>query len=675
MFKDGFTNRLCTEIKNYWLVWTIALIVFFLFSLYIYENRSTFIVPREIEHTVVNQKKSDMTIGEITNNMEIIQSFVAEQDQFMRIKIPFGTYNRQLQGTFGFELMDVESEKVIFTRDIALNELKDGLDQNIDFPVIRNAKGKEFKFTITGQGLQSGNTATVWRSSTNDYVQGKLIINGHDMQSDLRFKVMDVETKPLLSKPKFVLIGISILMVFLLSVVILRIFKDKIHKAFLITAIPIGLAMVVIIPPFDQLDELEHYYRAFEVSEGKFINQQTDHGLGNFIPASLVETVYDVRYIHQSGYKYSIVKEAFQNKLNPEDRQFLRNYASSYPPLIYVPQALGMMFGRFIFDSPLMMMFLGRLLNFLAYVSIVYAALKIVPVKKNLFYLLALLPMSIIHAASLSADGITNAMALLFVAYILYLAYGKVDRIANIHLIIMIGVGLFVTLSKIVYIPVVLLFLLIPLRKFKNKKDYLKKFLIVFVGCLIPFIIWNLMNLSNMSVPDLRSNPGVSPKDQVMFVLMHPINYLKTLFVTLFSLGSSQVVSMVGKVATNYQYPAPSIVIYTFLFAMLLFGIMNDENDLKMKGRRIDRGILVSILLTVILLIYTALYVGYNTVGNQIIYGIQGRYFVPIAVLFFLSVSNFQIINKNKDINLLVQTITQCCMYALLFSYLINING
>ncbi|MCL6570977.1 MAG: DUF2142 domain-containing protein [Bacillus sp. (in: Bacteria)] len=674
MFKGGFKNKLYTELKNYWLVWSLALVVFFLFSLYIYENRSTFIVPKEVEHTVVNQKKSDMTIGEITGNMEIVQSFVAEKDQFLRIKIPFGTYKRELQGTFSFELREAESGDVLFKKNLNLNELQDGLSQNFDFPTVRHAKGKKFEFTITGGGLRTGNTATIWKSSADHYLQGELTINDIEMDGDLRFKVMDVETKPLLSKSVFVLIGMIILLVYLFSVLALRQFKDKMHKAFLITAIPIGLALVVIIPPFDQLDELEHYYRSFEVSEGKLINQQTERGLGNYIPASLIETVYDVRYIHQTGYKYSIVKEAFQNKLHSEDRVFLRNYASSYPPLIYVPQALAMILGRVLFDSPLIMMFLGRLLNFLAYTVIVYAALKVVPVKKNLFYLLALLPMSIVHATSLSADGITNSMSLLFVAYILYLAYGQVERIACKHLLIVIGIGLFVTLSKIVYIPMVLLFLIIPLSKFANQKDYLKKFLIVIAGCLIPFIIWNLMNLSNMAVPDLRINPGVSPKEQVIFVLMHPFYYIKTLVVTIFSQGPSQLVAMVGKVATNYRYLAPSIVIFTYLFVMLLFGLMNDENDLKMKGRRIDRFILVLILLTVMVLIYTALYVGFNTVGNPIIWGVQGRYFVPIAIFFFLSISNYQIINKNRDINFLVYTIIHCSMYALLLSYFVQIN-
>ena len=675
MIKDGFKDKLYTELKNYWLVWSIAVVVLFLFALYIYENRSTFIIPREFEHTIVEQKKNDETIGEITGNMEIIQTFIADKDQFSRINIPFGTYNRQLQGTFEFKIREIPTNEYIFKSEINLNELQDGLDYHVDFPVIRHAKGKKFEFQITGGGLLAGNSATIWKSKSDHYKQGKLTINGRNMQGDLRFKVMDVETKPLLSKPMFVVIGMCILLVYLMSVLILRRFKDKMHKAFLITAIPIGAVLILIIPPFDQLDELEHYYRAFEVSEGKFINQETENGLGNYIPASLVDTVYDVRYIHQTGYKYSIVKEAFQNRLNPEERIFLRNYASSYPPLIYIPQALGMILGRILFDSPLIMMFLGRLFNFLTYTAIVYTALKVVPIKKNVFYLLALLPMSIVHAASLSADGITNSMALLFVAYILYLAYGKVERITYKHLLIVIGIGLFVALSKIVYIPMVLMFLIIPLKKFVNKKDYLKKFLFVIVGCMIPFIIWNLMNLSNMSVPDLRINPGVSPKDQVKFVLLHPFYYLKTLIVTIFSEGPSQLVSMIGKVATNYQYAAPSIVIYTFLFLLLLFGLINDEKDLKVKHRRIDRFILVFILLVVIGLIYTALYVGYNTVGNPIIWGVQGRYFIPIAVFFFLSISNNEIINKNKDVNFLVYTMIHCSIYALLFSYLVQINN
>ncbi len=95
-----------------------------------------------------------------------------------------------------------------------------------------------------------------------------------------------------------------------------------------------------------------------------------------------------------------------------------------------------------------MMMYLGRIFNLIAYVAISFAALKIVPIKKKLFFLLALLPMSIIHAASLSADGITNSSALLFAAYILYLAYGNVKTISKKHIMIAIAIGIFIALCK-----------------------------------------------------------------------------------------------------------------------------------------------------------------------------------------------------------------------------------
>jgi uncharacterized membrane protein len=668
-------SNIFNEIKRNWLFWTIPLIVFFLFSLYIYENRTSFIVPREAEHTVVSQQKSEETVGEIVGQMKISQTFVAEKDQFSRIQMPFGTYQRQLQGTFGLELREVDSGKIIAKRDINLSELHDGVNANLDFPKVYHTQGKKYVFTITGGGQAPGQSATVWKSIADNYKQGQLTIDGKVMSGDLHFSIMDVDMKPLLSKPMFVILGLIFLVLFIFSVLMLRRYKDDLHKAFLVTAIPIGILLVIIIPPFDQLDELEHYYRAFEVSEGLFVNHQVDGQLGNYIPVSLPDTVTEVRYIHQTGYEYSIVKEAFSNKLHPEKRVFMRNYASTYPPIIYIPQAIGMWLGRVLFNSPLIMMFLGRFMNLLCYILVAYFAIRIVPIKKNLFYLLALLPMSFIHAASLSADALTNSSALLFLSYMLYLAYGKVKQITTKHILTAIGIGIFVALAKVVYIPIILLFLIIPLRKFQDKKDLFMKFFIVICSCLIPFIIWNLLSLKNMSVPDLRVHTGVSSSGQVKFILSHPLQYIRILFDTLVSKGPSEIVEMVGKATTNYSYHVPSITTYAFLFMMFLFGLINNEDTLDKKIRRIDKLIFVFVLLSVILLVYTALYASYNTVGAPLIDGVQGRYFIPIAGYLFLSLSNPKFVNREKDINILESIIIHCSMYALLLSYLIQINS
>jgi uncharacterized membrane protein len=672
---DRIKKNIYAELKKYWFVWTIAIVVFFLFWLVIYESNGIFTTPKELEYTAAGQYYSDETIGEITDNTTVTQTFVSEKDIFSRIQIPFHIVNNNLQSRLDLELKDLGSGKVVFKQTINLSELKDGQLANFDFSKIKGAKGKKFELTIKGSGIKKGTSVTVWKSTEDHYNQGQLTINDRAVSGDLRFAILDVESKALVSKSVYALLEMLFLLLFILSVLALRRFKNEMHKAFLVTALPIGLILAIVIPPFDQLDELDHYLRSFEVSEGKFVNQVTDHSLGNYIPVSLVDTVHKVQFINGKGYQYGIVKEAFNNKLNPSERIFMRNYASSYPPTIYIPQALGMTLGRYLFNSPMMMLYLGRIFNFLAYATIVYYALKIVPIKKNLFYIMALLPMSINQASSLSGDSTLISSALLFVAYVMYLAYGKVEQIKLKHVLTVIGIGIFVGVSKVVYIPMMLLFLIIPLRKFIDRKDFVKKFLFVLAGFTIPYLLWNWLNLSNLSIPDVRIHSGVSPKGQIMFILTQPFHYLKIFIDSVINLGESKFLGMLGKQGTIYQYLAPDIVIYTYLFLMILLGLMNDESDLQLfKWRRIDKFIMVFIMLTVVVLIYTALYVGYTPVGHSIILGVQGRYFIPVAIFLFLSISNNHFMIKNKELNFFVSTIIHCCMYVFLYTYLIQIN-
>jgi uncharacterized membrane protein len=165
------------------------------------------------------------------------------------------------------------------------------------------------------------------------------------------------------------------------------------------------------------------------------------------------------------------------------------------------------------------------------------------------------------------------------------------------------------------------------------------------------------------------------PKEQISFIVTHPFQYIKILIDSLLNLGEAKFLGMLGTVVAIYHYSTPNIVIYTFLFLMILFGLLNNETDVKLFNlRKADKTIMVFIMLAVILLIYTALYVGFTPVAYPIVLGIQGRYFIPVAIFFFLSISNQQFINKNKDLNFLLNTIVHCCMYVTLLTYVIQIN-
>ena len=82
-------NHVYAELKNYWFVWTIAIVVFFLFWLVLYESNGIFTTPNKLEYTAAGQNYSDVTIGELTGDMTVSQTFVSERDAFSRIQLPF----------------------------------------------------------------------------------------------------------------------------------------------------------------------------------------------------------------------------------------------------------------------------------------------------------------------------------------------------------------------------------------------------------------------------------------------------------------------------------------------------------------------------------------------------------------------------------------------------------
>ena len=91
------------------------------------------------------------------------------------------------------------------------------------------------------------------------------------------------------------------------------------------------------------------------------------------------------------------------------------------------------------------------------------------PFSKELLLLIALMPMSLQQAASLSQDSFTNAIAFLFVAYCFKIAY-NIEKCSVKDKIILFGLAVIISLCKIVYLPLILLYFLIPHDRMESKK-------------------------------------------------------------------------------------------------------------------------------------------------------------------------------------------------------------
>lgn len=64
--------------------------------------------------------------------------------------------------------------------------------------------------------------------------------------------------------------------------------KDfSLEKLFVLIALFFGILFVFILPPFQSVDEGMHFFRTYQISEGKFISQNIEGAVGDEIPASL----------------------------------------------------------------------------------------------------------------------------------------------------------------------------------------------------------------------------------------------------------------------------------------------------------------------------------------------------------------------------------------------------
>ena len=102
-----------------------------------------------------------------------------------------------------------------------------------------------------------------------------------------------------------------------------------------------------------------------------------------------------------------------------------------------------------------------------------------------------------------------------------------------------------------------------------------------------------------------------------------------------------------------YSHLAFYIIITIFI---LIIAGWFEKNEIAMNGKQ--RLWVLAISFGIILLVFTAMYISWSIVGSQIISGVQGRYFIPTAILILLCLSL-----KNNYLKIRhIKTIFMCSM-------------
>ncbi|MBK8501992.1 MAG: DUF2142 domain-containing protein [Saprospiraceae bacterium] len=195
------------------------------------------------------------------------------------------------------------------------------------------------------------------------------------------------------------------------------------HRFFISTAILFGLIMVFLTPPFQVPDEVNHFYRAYQIADGGFFAERHNQRLGGHVPESfikLTEPFLDLRWKMNRKTSYPKIRDQLSIPLNEEKKVFIDfPNTALYSPISYLPQAGAIFVLKHLNLRPLILFYAARILTLLIWIICIGFATKTLPRFKWLFTFLALLPMSLFVNMSLSADVVTNIIAFVFLAYIL----------------------------------------------------------------------------------------------------------------------------------------------------------------------------------------------------------------------------------------------------------------
>lgn len=370
------------------------------------------------------------------------------------------------------------------------------------------------------------------------------------------------------------------------------------------------MCFLVAIPAYQGADEPAHLNRAYQISGGGFVAERRGDLVGGVLPASM-----KVRH----------------GPLRPDQLTFVdfRNTAP-FPPVAYLPHALAIALGRMLMLPPVVLLYLGRVAGLLTALTLVYVAIRITPVAKHVFVLLALMPLAIRQMSMVTADSVTNATALLFLAMLLRLSAAPGPLRGGSTMAGLVLCSLAVALAKLAYFPLALLYGICPAARFGGRRRYAIGFLMV-AGTSAAVLAGWMWVIRDLYTPQ-HITPDADPGRQMALMAAHPLRFAQVL---LFDLQRDGVMHLHG---TGYPGQLPRWMSGIHLGVVAAVALVDGRKDFALDVRA--KAIIVCVLAATYVVINAMAYVAVNPVEAATVRFVQSRYYIPIAPLPFLLLSN-----------------------------------
>ena len=423
----------------------------------------------------------------------------------------------------------------------------------------------------------------------------------------------------------------------------------KPERFFIACAVVFGITFLLVTPPFQTPDEFNHFYRAYQISEGNLTAIKKDNRVGGDLPISLVKISEPFRALLRRGFlttRWSTIAEQSNVALRAEERIFIDfPNTGMYSPVSYFPQALSIAVLRSCDISPIYIFYGARLFTLFFWIFCMTFIIRRLTIYQWLFTLLALLPMSISTHMSLSADVMTNLLAFAVIAYSFDLAYRQ-HLFSTRQIIVFTALAVSLALAKVVYLPLILFFFLIPREKFLSKFYYYKYLLVLFGFSFATALTWsvlmkslyvpyNLYNAAFKNTPIMHTciSSCANMQEQLQYILSHGWYVVKVFFYSFYYAFDMYSRGFIGTFGWLDTYMATWTVVLAY--GVIFLAAIGSGSKNIITGWRF-KFLLVLVFFATMALILLSQLLTWSCIGDEYVYLIQGRYLIPVLPLLFM---------------------------------------
>lgn len=272
-------------------------------------------------------------------------------------------------------------------------------------------------------------------------------------------------------------------------------FKTSPEKMFSFFAIPLGASFAILMMINAVPDEGKHIMKAYDISVGHFVAQVDEKGNSS---ATVIEELEDTSHVKFLTYE-NVMKEIDKKTDYSKEKNAICGAQGNFP-FLYVGTASILVIGRLLKINIFLVIYIGRIVNLIIFITFGYFAIKKIPFGKVLLAVYLCMPMMLQQAASFSADAVLNGIIVYYIVHLIYMIF-KEEITRKDRVILYIFTAL-VGMSKFIYILIAGILFIKLFREKENRKRNLKTIAIMVLIGLIFTVLWFIISSRPKSIPD-----------------------------------------------------------------------------------------------------------------------------------------------------------------------------